>query len=101
MLLWVFLIQYWKGFLGLLLGEVFARRVHGIQYLHMHAGTAHGWGTAYCVCPLGLDRSAKAISWVGPNIRTARARRPMRPLNDVSVEVQKLSVVSLPVTRAS
>ena len=30
--------------------------------------------------PLGLDASAATITRAGPNIRMARARRPMRPL---------------------
>ena len=29
--------------------------------------------------PRGLDRLAEAITKAGPNIRTARARRPIRP----------------------
>ena len=57
---------------------------HGVQYLHMRTGTAgggplrgHGSSRAqgYCVCPLGLDRPAEAITRAGPNTRTARARR--------------------------
>ena len=41
-------------------GRVSARRGHGVQYLHMHTGTAHRWGTALgprfeqCVGVLGV-----------------------------------------------